>query len=132
LKLLDTEVLIASLNKNHKLYRKAIMHLQSIRNPTDVFVLCLVFHECDLVLRKNRFSSSDRERIFQNLSLIIPKDRIVATEPRFLRKAANLEANKKAKGGLFDSLIASAALELGAEIISTDPCFRNMGVITRW
>ncbi|MEM3696420.1 MAG: PIN domain-containing protein [Candidatus Bathyarchaeia archaeon] len=132
MKILDTVVLIASLDPMHPLFNKAVQHLYSVRTANDIFVLCLTLHECNLVLRKRKFPPSQRERIFRNIALIIPKQKLIPTEASIIAEAEHMAANRRAHGGLFDVLIAAAAKMYNADVISTDSAFDKMGVKRIW
>jgi len=132
MRLLDTIVLIASLDPKHPLYGRAIKHLQSVRSP-DVFVPCVVMHECELVLRKKlRIREIDIERIFQNLTLMIPNAKVVAADAETHRIATTMSIAGQDRGGYTDTMIASMAKQHQAEVVSTDSAFRGMGVRTIW
>jgi len=119
MRIIDTMVIIASLNPSHKLYKKAYKHLQSVLLEDDVWVPSFVLLEFDLTLKSKNFSEEERSRFFEKLDQIIPKNKILLVTPRILKRAAYMKDNVE----YFDSLIASIALEYGAEIISKDHIF---------
>ncbi|MHA1596392.1 MAG: type II toxin-antitoxin system VapC family toxin, partial [Candidatus Asgardarchaeia archaeon] len=111
MRIIDTMVIIASLNPSHKLYKKAYKHLQSVLLEDDVWVPSFVLLEFDLTLKSKNFSEEERSRFFEKLDQIIPKNKILPVTPRILKRAAYMKDNVE----YFDSLIASIALEYGAE-----------------
>ena len=131
MKLLDTMTLIASLDPKHKLYRKAVIYLQRLRSHDDVFVPCVVIHECELVLKKN-FSLTEVERLLRSLDLIIPKNKIVPVDAGTHAIAAQWTLLGQSYGGYTDTLIASLAFQNRANVISCDASFRQMGITTIW
>ena len=131
MKLLDTMTLIASLDPKHKHYRKAVNYLQRLRTHEDVFVPCVVIHECELVLRKN-FSLTELERLLRSLDLIIPKNKIVPVDAETHAIATQWKLIGQSFGGYTDTLIASFAFQNRANVISCDASFRQMGITTIW
>lgn len=104
----------------------------SIRLSPDVYVPSAILLELDLELRSMQIPANDRERIFNNFMLIIPIQKMLPTNPSIHARVANLENLGQARGGYFDTLIASTALEFNAEVISTDKVFSQMGVSSIW
>jgi len=131
MKLLDTMTVIASLDPNHKHYRKAVIHLQRLRSHDDVFIPCVVIHECEIVLRK-RFSLAKVEQILRNLNLILPKNKIVPVDAETHAIATQWKLIGQSYGGYTDTLIASLAYQNKANVISYDASFRHMGITTIW
>lgn len=128
MKIIDTEVLIATLDPEHPLYDDAIRHLKSVITSEDFYVPSIALMECDLVLKTHRFSKEERYRIFERLIQLLPLEKILPITPNILRNATELENDKE----YFDALIASTALENKAEVISTDPIFSKEGIATQW
>jgi len=128
LKIVDTVVLISSNDPTHPLHSKAKQHLLSISLSGDIFVPTIVLAEYDLELKTHGFSANARERIFRNLEVLIPNNKIVACTPSVHATAVSLEGF----GGWFDSLIAATAIEYRATIVSTDPVFDTMGIPRVW
>ncbi|MEX2723501.1 MAG: PIN domain-containing protein, partial [Candidatus Freyarchaeota archaeon] len=64
--------------------------------------------------------------LFEKLSTIIPKNKVLPITVTTIRKTVELEENKN----YFDALIASTALEYNSEIISKDPFFKKQGIKT--
>lgn len=131
MKLLDTMTLIASLDPKHKYYKKAVNYLQRLRTNDDVFVPCIVIHECELVLRR-KFSLTELERLLRNLDLIIPKDKIIPIDAETHAIATQWTIIGQNYGGYTDTLIASLAFQNKANVISCDASFRQMGITTIW
>ncbi len=131
MKLLDSISVIASLDPKHQHYRKAVFHLQRLRSSTDVFIPCVVLHECELVLRR-RFSLPQVEQIMKNLSLIIPKSKIIPVDAETHSLVNNWKIIGQSCGGDCDTLIACLAYQNRADIISNDASFRRMGITTIW
>lgn len=131
MKFLDTLTLIASLDRKHQHYRKAVQYLQRLRTHDDVFIPCVVLHECELVLSK-KFSLSQREQILNNLNMIIPKNKIVPVDAETHAIALKWKMMGQSYGGYTDTLIASLAYQNKASIITCDASFRQMGINTIW
>jgi predicted nucleic acid-binding protein len=128
MKIIDTVVLISSLDPEHPLYRDAIKHLQSVIFSEEIYVPSVVLIECDLVLKAKGFSKEERSIIFERLTQLIPENRILPITINVLKRIADLENEKR----YFDALIASTALEHNADIISTDHVFPKEGITTLW
>lgn len=128
MKILDTVVLISSLDPDHPLYRDALKHLESVILLDDVFVPSVVVLECDLVLKGEGFSNEERSKIFEKLTRIIPENKILPILINVIKKTADI-VNEKT---YFDALIASTAFKYNADIISTDPIFSKQGINTIW
>ncbi len=131
MKIIDSIIVLASLDPNHKHYRKAVFYLQKLRSSQDVFIPCIVLHECELVL-KRRFSFAQIEQIMRDLSLIIPKNKIIPADAETHSIANNWKTLGQSYGGDCDTLIACIAFQNRAEVISCDSSFRNMGINTIW
>jgi len=125
-------VLICSSDPQHRHYHEALRHLLSIRLSPEVYVPSVILLELDLELRSMQIPSNDRARIFNDFMLIIPIQKMLPTTPSIHARVANLENMGQARGGYFDTLIASTALEYNAEVISTDKAFSQMGVSSTW
>lgn len=128
MKIIDTVVLVSSNDSTHRLHSRAKQHLLSLSSSLDVFVPTIVLVEYDLELKAHGISASDRERIFRDLEILIPNDRIVPCTPSVHATAIPLENF----GGWFDSLIAATALEYRATIVSTDSVFDAMQIPRIW
>jgi len=128
LKILDTVVFISSSNPNHRLYAKAIQYLRSIKTQQDVYVPSVVLLEFDLELKSHKVSKKQREKIFTNLSLVIPSQRILPNNPSIHSKATLFDK----KNFYFDSLIAATALEYKATTVSTDNVFDAWNIPRIW
>jgi len=78
---------------------------------------------------KNRgIPKKDRAALFEKLSLIIPKDKILPITVTIPRRTIELEEN----GKYFDAIIASTALEYDAEVVSKDKFFQKHGIKIVW
>ncbi|MGQ9723218.1 MAG: type II toxin-antitoxin system VapC family toxin [Candidatus Jordarchaeum sp.] len=128
MKIIDTMVIIPSLDQNHPLHRDALKHLTAVSYSKDIYIPSAVLLESDLVMKNNRIPKKDRAELFEKLSLIIPKNKVLPITATILRKTVELEENKN----YFDALIASTALEYNSEIISKDPFFSKQGIKTTW
>jgi len=128
LKIIDTVVLISSNDPTHPLYPRARQHLLSLISSEDVFIPTIVLTEYDLELKTHGFSASDRERIFRDLELMIPDQKILPCTPSIHGRAIQFERF----GGWFDSLVAAAAFEYYATVISTDAVFDLINVPRIW
>ncbi|MEM2146917.1 MAG: PIN domain-containing protein [Candidatus Jordarchaeaceae archaeon] len=128
MKIIDTMVIIPALDQNNPLYKDAIKHLASISHSKDIYVPSAVLLECDLVMKNKGITKKDRAELFEKLSQIIPKNKILPITVTILKKTVELEDDKN----YFDALIASTALEYNSEIISKDPFFSKQGIKTTW
>jgi predicted nucleic acid-binding protein len=131
MKLLDTINVIASLDPKNPHYRKAVVYFQRIRTHSDVFIPCVVIHECELVLKK-MFPLAQEEQILRNLNLIIPKNKILPVDAETHAIAVQWTQIGQNYGGYNDTLIASLAYQNHADVISNDASFRQMGITTIW
>lgn len=129
MKIIDTEVLVASLDPEHRLYNKAIKHLQSITISKEVFVPSITLLECNFVLRHEKLSKEEIISIYEKFVQLIPDEKIIRLTPSLLKKCTELE---NGISDPFDALVASYAIENEAEVISTDPVFQRIGLTTIW
>ena len=130
MRIIDTVVLIASADPDHPLHERAMDHLNSICEATGegYMVPSTTILELDLELKTHRFSPSERELFHKDLCSIIPDRSVLPLTPRIVAIAARIE-----ELGYFDSLIVAFALDLGAEIVSTDGEIRSTeGVRCVW
>lgn len=128
MKIIDTVVLISSLDPEDPLHEKGFKHLRSLILSEEVYVPSVVLVECDLVLKTKEFSNEERSRIFKKLARLIPENKILPIPVTVLKKTIDLENHKE----YFDALVASTALKYKADIISTDPIFSEQGITTIW
>lgn len=128
MRIIDTVVLVSSNDPTHRLHSRARLHLLSLRSSNDVFVPTIVLTEYNVVLKSRGFSPSDRERIFRNLQLVIPYQKVVPCTPSIHARAVQFEGF----GGWFDSVVAATAFEYYATVISTDHVFDVINVPRTW
>ncbi|MEM2985145.1 MAG: hypothetical protein QXL24_07980 [Candidatus Jordarchaeaceae archaeon] len=94
MKTIDAMVIIATLDPKHPLYREAIKHLASIPHSEDIYVPSAVLLECDLVMKNRGVSRKDRAELFEKLSTIIPKNKVIPITVTTITKTVELEENK--------------------------------------
>ena len=128
MRLVDTVVLVSSNDKTHRLYPRAIQHLSSLVDSNDVYIPSSTLIEYDLELKTHGFSAFDRQRILDDIGIVIPDNKILPCTPLILAVAIQFESY----GGFFDSLLAATAIMHGAVVISTDPVFDHLGIPRVW
>ena len=94
MKIVDTVVLISSLDPEHPLYTSALKHLQSLILSEEVYIPSAVLLECDLVLKGEGFSKEERTAIFEKLTRIIPENKILPIAVNVLKKLSIWKVRK--------------------------------------
>lgn len=115
MRLLDTVVLIGAIRKEDQYHEKGKKHLNSL-STNDVFIPSSTIIEFDLELKAHGYTPEERESTLEELAVKIPSDKILPTTATSLIAVTRLES----KLSYFDAMIAAAALELGAEVVTTD------------
>ena len=127
MRLLDTMVLIASLETEHPLHKRALHHLRRASSE-DVYVPSAAVLEMDLELKSHGFSSDERREASTSLLGYVSVEKILPLNFEVLAEATELERFS----GYFDALIVSTARLHGATIVSKDAAFTEMGVKIEW
>ena len=121
MKLVDTVVILGSLNTGSGLHRQCVSHLDGLAEDRETFVPTSTLLEADLVMKGRGYSLEEREVTWRALEHRIPLEKTVANSLSSIRGALPLQE----KGlDYFDSLICSLAIELGARVVTTDQAIR--------
>lgn len=126
--LLDTMVLIASLDPMHPLHNRAIHHLKRVGSDDDVQVPSAAILELDLELKSHGFTLDERREAATSLLGYVPEENVLPITLETIVQAMDLEKI----GGYFDALIGSTAKLLGASVASKDKAFAEMGLKIEW
>ncbi len=125
--LLDTMVLIASLDTEHPLHKRAMHHLRRASSE-DVYVPSAAVLEMDLELKSHGFSGEERREASTSLLGYVGVKKVLPLSFEVLAEAIELER----VSGYFDALIGSTARLHGAIVVSKDTAFTEMGVKIEW
>ena len=120
-------VLIASLDTEHPLHKRAMHHLRGASSE-DVYVPSAAVLEMDLELKSHGFSKEERREASTSLLGYVPGEKILPLSFEVVAEAAGLERVL----GYFDALIGSTARLHGAIVVSKDTAFTEMGVKIEW
>ncbi len=127
-KLIDTVVIVGSLNPASKIHGKCLLQLNKINSDDDIFVPSVALLETDLVMKGRGYSYKERKTSWRALRHKIQSSKIVPNSVPSIYVATSLQE----KGlDYFDSLITSLALERRAEVITTDRAIAKV-VKTAW
>ncbi len=121
MRLLDTVVLIGAIRKEDRHHKKARKHLDSL-STEGVFIPSSTIIEFDLELKAHGYTPEEREVTLEEVAAKIPPDKTLPTTATSLIEVARLES----KLSYFDAMIVAAALELGAEVVTTDREIKNL------
>ncbi len=132
MKVFDTVVLVSYTDKSNTLHARAEAHVTSLTSRSDGFVPSVVLHEYDTVLKNRSVSFEDREKLFDLLSSVIPRRKILRSTTTQLKRAAGLDKTASWQSHYFDVMIASCALENSATLITTDTEIPKLGVKVEW
>ena len=128
MKLIDTVVIIGSLDTGSPLNNQCIKHLDSIDEETETIVPTTTLLEADLVMKGRGFSYDERITTWHALDYRIPSGKVVANTASSMLAAIPLQE----KGmDYFDSLISSLANELKGKVVTTDQAIGAL-VETKW
>lgn len=125
--LLDTMVLIGSLDPESSLHKRALHHLRRV-SEEEVFVPSAAVLEMDLELKTHGFTKDERREACASLLGYVSEEKILPLTFEILSEAVGLEEI----AGYFDALIGSTARIGGATIVSRDRAFLEMGIKTEW
>ncbi len=120
MRLLDTVVLIGAIRKEDLHHEKAKEHLNSL-STEDVFIPASTIIEFDLELKAHGYTPEERETTLEEVAAKIPPNKTLPTTATSLIAVARLES----KLSYFDAMIVATALELGAEVVTTDQKIKN-------
>jgi predicted nucleic acid-binding protein len=127
MRLLDTMVLIASLDTEHPLHKRAIHHLRRASSE-DVYVPSAAVLEMDLELKSHEFSGEERREASTSLLGYVGRDKVLPLSFEVVVETIELES----VSGYFDALIGSTAKLHEAIVVSKDTAFTKMGVKIEW
>ena len=130
LQILDTVVLIAALNRNDPLYKRATEHVVNIGLRRDTFVPSATLLELDLELKAHGRNLAGRLEDHSRLQRLIPGSTVLPITPGVLTRATELCMTAATwRASYFDTLIAATGLEFGADsAITTDRKFAKLGI----
>lgn len=118
MQLLDTVVLVASLNAQSVHHRKAAGYLKLAEDSTsDYFVPLTALLELDLVMKGRDYTFNQRRDAFGWLANFVPDDKVLSNSVSSLKIASGLEEDGIS---YFDSLIAALAIEKDAIVLTPD------------
>ena len=127
MRLLDTMVLIASLETEHPFHKRAMQHLRRA-SLGDVYVPSVAVLEMDLELKSHEFSREERREASTSLLGYVSGNKVLPLSFEVVVEAIELES----VSGYFDALIGSTARLHGAVVVSKDTAFTEMGVKIEW
>jgi len=128
MKLLDTIVIIGSLNPVDRFHSDCITHLKSIRSKNDVFVPFVTVLEADLVMKTRGYSYEERRISWRALEHEIPASKLLSNSVSSVLESLSLQESGM---DYFDSLVASLALEKKAVVVTNDRQIAKV-VKTEW
>ncbi len=128
MKLIDTMVLIVSINPKDKRNPKAMNHLDAVIREAETFVPAPVLIEFELELMSHGFNEDQRRTVLEDLSAVIPTAKVLPQSVISMLYALTLY-----RSGMtyFDSLIAGMAQESDAIVITADKAVAKV-VKTEW
>ena len=128
MKLIDTVVLVASINAKDRLHLRAQNHLNALKDDNETFVPAPALIEFELELKSHGFNEKERMTVYEDLLPVVPKDKVIAQSISSMAQALTLYVSGMS---YFDSLIAAMAKEADATVITTDKVVANV-VKTTW
>jgi predicted nucleic acid-binding protein len=117
LQLLDTIVLVGSLNVESEHHSPASSHLSLLNKDAETFVPLTTLLEFDLVLKSRNYTFNQRRDAFDWLSNFVPEAKIVPGSLASLKISTQLEESGMS---YFDSLISGIAIERDATVLTPD------------
>ncbi len=128
MKLIDTVVLIASINPKNKRNLKAMNHLDAVTLDAETFIPAPVLIEFELELMSHGFNEDQRRTVLEDLVAVVPKNKVLPQSIGSMLRGLTLY-----KSGMtyFDSLLAGMAQESGATVITVDKAVSKV-VKTEW
>jgi len=130
LQIVDTFALIAALNRNDPLYKRATEHVVNIGLRRDIFVPSATLLELDLELKAHGRNTQGRLEDHSRLQRLIPGSKVLPITPGVFTRATELSMTAATwRASYFDTLIAATGLEFGADsAITTDRKFSKLGI----
>ena len=128
MKLIDTMVLVTSINPRDERHLKALNHLDAVTLDVETFVPAPVLIEFELELMSHGFDEDQRRIILEDLITAVPKNKVL---PQSVNAMLNALTLYQSGVTYFDSLIAGMAQESGATVITTDKVVAKV-VKTTW
>ena len=128
MKLIDTVVLFAGLDRTHKEHKKAHDYLKKIKIETDLYTPSEVLIEFDLELKAHGTSEADRIKLFATLEKYIDERKTLPVSIAASIETIGLEKEVD----YFDARMAGLARIRKAVIISTDSIFDEIGLSREW
>jgi len=128
MRLIDTVVLVSSINPNDRLHLKSRNYLNAVTSDRQTFVPAPALIEFELELKSHKFDEKERITVFEDLAPFIPKNKVVAQSVTSMAHALTFYL---AGMSYFDSLIASMAKEANATVVTTDKAIAKV-VKTQW
>lgn len=128
MRLIDTVVLVACINPNDKLHLQARNYLHAVASDKQTLVPAPALIEFELELKSHGFKEDEIITVLEDLTLLVPKNKIVAQSIPSMARALTLYLSGMS---YFDSLITSMAEESGATVVTTDKAIAKV-VKTVW
>ena len=117
MQLLDTIVLVGSMNTHSEYHSEASKHLNLVNEDAETFVPLTTLIEFDLVMKGRNYTFNQRKDAFDWLTNFVPETKIVPSSVGSLKIAAGLEETGM---GYFDALISAIAIEKDAIVLTPD------------
>jgi predicted nucleic-acid-binding protein len=129
MRIIDTVVLLAYLDKGDPRHDKAVDYIFDIGLRQDIFVPSVTLLELDLELKAHGVPYETRDSAHSRMARLIPQNRVTPLTSAILGRATKLSRLATWRSSYFDTLIAATGLEFGAEsAITTDRNFSKLGI----
>lgn len=115
--LLDTVVLVGTVNPKNRHHKKAIEHLDKLVSEPDTRIPTSTVLEFDLLLKAREYSNDERNLTWLELAARIPSVKILPPTATSMASAAKLEEQGM---DYFDALITALAIESNSKIVTDD------------
>jgi predicted nucleic acid-binding protein len=120
-------VLIASLDPEHTLHRRALHHLRRVATE-QVYVPSPAILEMDLELKTHGFTRMERREACTSLLGYVGEEKVLPLTFEAMAEASDLEQIS----GYFDALIGAVAKVRRAALVTKDRAFIDMGLKIEW
>jgi predicted nucleic acid-binding protein len=117
LQILDTIVLVGSMNTQSEYHSKASKHLNLVNEDAETFVPLTTLIEFDLVMKGRNYTFNQRKNAFDWLTNFVSETKIVPSSVGSLKIAVGLGETGM---GYFDALISAIAIEKDATVLTPD------------
>ncbi len=117
MRLLDTVVLVGSLNIKDKHHKKAVRYLDMLSVDNDTFIPVSTMLEFDLLMKARDYTDNERRSTWIELSPKISSQKVLGQSVTTLVRASELQREGM---GYFDSLVTALAQELNSIVITND------------